>query len=94
MPGMLNDLLLWLRGTQHPTPSQLYDKQYPSYFDKTKTKMQGHEFLAKPVTDTERQILGLAPPGMLRELNRQALDRELNSIRFWNAVQQSKPKSI
>jgi hypothetical protein len=84
------------RGMLHPrrTPSELYQDTWPSFAAKTKRPSMPEDFLSAPVTQTEREILRLAPRGMLHDLNKQALDRELNSVRLFNAVRRYAPKSM
>lgn len=95
MDGMFPAFLAQLLGIPpRKRPSQLYHEAVPTYDEKTKITMPREEFLAAPVTDIERKILGLAPRGMLSQLNRQALDRELNATQLWHAMQRGRPKSM
>ena len=94
MDGMLPPWLYELLGVPpRKTPSELAAEARQGYLPKPKTIPQ-EDFLAAPVTDTERQILGLAPRGMLYDLNKQGLDRELNAARMWRAVQRAKPRAM
>ena len=95
MDGMFNDLVAALLGSRpRRTPSELTAEAYPTYESKTKIKLPPEDFLAEPVTDIERKILGLAPRGMLYDLNRQGLDRELNLMQLFHSLQRGKPKTM
>ena len=95
MDGMFPQWLAQLLGIPpRRTPSELTQEAWPTHADKTKITMPREEFLAAPVTDIERQILGLAPRGMLHDLNKQGLDRELNAMRLWHALQRGKPRAM
>jgi hypothetical protein len=76
------------------SPSEHVEQQWPTFADKAKINLPPEDFSSEPVTDIEREILRLAPRGMLYDLNKQALDRELNNLRFMNAVRQAKPKMM
>lgn len=95
MSGMLsswNELVAALLGSQpRSTPSELTEQAYPDIYAKTKIKMPTEEFLSAPVTDLERDILRLAPRGMLYDLNKQGLDRELESSRRFFSRNRGKP---
>jgi hypothetical protein len=75
------------------SPSELMQDNRQGYHPNNK-KMPQEYFLAAPVTDTERKILGLARPGMLHQLNKQALDRDLNDAQQYWTEQRAKPKSM
>jgi hypothetical protein len=87
MPGMLT-----VGGRK--TPSELTEEAMPTFEDKTKRTLAPQEFLSAPVTDIERKILGLAPRGMLHQLNKQGLDRELDEMQQFHSLQRAKPKSM
>ena len=74
------------------TPSELTAEAYPTIESKLNVRMPPEEFLSAPVTDIERKILGLAPRGMLHDLNKQGLDRELNLMQLFHSLQRGKPK--
>lgn len=80
-------------GGQRSTPSELTAKAYPTWDEKTKRTLPPEDFMSEPVTELDRRTLGMVPPGMLYELNKQSLDRELNNAQFFNLLRRSKPKS-
>ena len=79
MSGMLPPWLYDLLNVSRRTPSQLTEDSYKGV-DKLAIKMPPEEFLSAPVTEMDRELLRLAPRGMLYNLNRNALDRELDLI--------------
>lgn len=93
MSGMLtlDEMAAEAYGLPRPrrTPSQLTDDAYRGV-DKLAIKLPPSEFLSAPVTKWDRAALGLAPRGMLHNLNKQALDRELDAILKAVAYQRSK----
>lgn len=93
MDGMFGQLLAQILGIpRRLSPSEHVEQQWPTIHDKTKLKLRPEDFLSAPVRDEERGLLGMVPRGMLYDLNKQALDRELNSYRFFNAVERTKPR--
>lgn len=81
----------WLGIPPRRAPSELTAEAYPTMESKLAIRMPPEEFLSAPVTNLERDILRLAPRGMLYELNRQGLDRELDSSRQFFSRNRSKP---
>lgn len=92
MDGMLPAWLMQLLGVPaRKAPSELISEAWPTHEKKTAIRMPPEEFLSAPVTDLERDILRLAPRGMLYELNKQGLDRELDASRQFFSRNRSKP---
>lgn len=92
---MFPDYLAELLGLpRRRTPSELSELAYPTYEAKTKIRLPPEDFLAAPVTGTEREILRLAPRGMLHDLNKQGLDRELNLMQLFHSLQRGKSKAM
>jgi hypothetical protein len=81
-------------GRRRSTPSELTEKALPDFETKTKINLPPDDFLSAPVTDLERSMLGQVPPGMLHQLNKQSLDREMNNMQFFHMLQRSKPKMM